>query len=244
MTRTDRNAIAAATAVVAALVAATPPAAGADYPRVEQLVAFRDGSAIERTVRAKRAIVRVGSRECAAGTGTALAALVRLRPPRLRVRDYGSCSRRPRDGAGLFVRGIGSDLNRGTDGWVYKVGQRTATAGAADPAGPFGRGRLKDRARVTWFYCRLSASTGRCQRTLAVRLETSGPGQVTARVRSYDDRGRSVPAAGALVRSGNGSTVTADEDGVATLSLPPGRHLVHAERDGEVRSFAEEAQVG
>ena len=29
----------------------------------------------------------------------------------------------------------------GSDGWVYKVGRRSGSGGAADPAGPFGTGR-------------------------------------------------------------------------------------------------------
>ena len=146
---------------------------------------------------ARKALVRVGGRRCAAGAGTALAALVRSHVGRLRLRDFGSCSRRPRDGAGLFVRGIGPDRNRGRDGWVYKVGRRVATAGAADPSGPFGRGRLRGGQRVTWFYCRLG-SRG-CQRTLVLRLR-SEPGAVVATVRGYDDEGEGVPVEGATVR--------------------------------------------
>jgi hypothetical protein len=138
-------------AAVAALAAAAPPAGAASYPKIEQLVAFRDGMALQKTATAKHVTVRVGGRDCAVASATALAALVRIKPPKLRLRDYGSCSRRARDGAGLFVRGIGPDVNKGFDGWVYKVGQKIATAGAADPAGPFGSGRLKDGRRVTWF---------------------------------------------------------------------------------------------
>ena len=36
---------------------------------------------------------------------------------------------------------IAGERNRGQDGWVYKVGRRAGTAGAADAAGPFGNGR-------------------------------------------------------------------------------------------------------
>ncbi|HEX8065790.1 MAG TPA: hypothetical protein VF520_04595 [Thermoleophilaceae bacterium] len=237
---------ATAAAVLGVAAASVPPPAGAakaKYPRVEQLVAFRDGSALERAATAKKATVRVGGRDCAAGTGTPLAALARIDPPKLRLRDYGSCSRSPADGAGLFVRRIGGDSNRGVDGWVYKVGSKIATAGAADPSGPFGRGRLRDGARVTWFYCRLDTRTRSCQRTLAVRVEPAGPGRAAVHVRAHDDRGRSVPAEGATVRSGD-VTATADADGEAVLQLPPGRHRVHAERSGDVRSFSEEVDVG
>jgi hypothetical protein len=230
-------------AAVAALAAAAPPAGAATYPKVEQLVAFRDGTAIQRTVTAKHLTVKVGGRTCAVAASTAMAALVRIKPPKLRLRDYGSCSRRARDGAGLFVRGIGPDVNRGFDGWVYKVGQKVATAGAADPTGPFGSGRLKNGQRVTWFYCRLDQQKRMCQRTLVARPAVTAPGQVTVAVRSYDDRGKSVPAAGATVRAGD-VTATTGDDGRAVLTLPAGSHRVHAERMGEIRSFAEEVDVG
>ena len=72
------------------------------------------------------------------------------------------------------MSGIGADLNRGQNGWVYKVGRRAATAGAADPTGAFGNGRLRRGQRVTWFYCRLRA--GGCQRTLELRLSAE-PGR-------------------------------------------------------------------
>ena len=184
-------------------------------------------------------LVRAGGRRCAAGDGTALAALVRSRPGRLRIRDFGACSRRPRDGAGLFVESIRSDRNRGQNGWVYKVGSRGATAGAADPSGPFGRGRLRAGQRVTWFFCRLVA--GGCQRTLELRL-TPEPGAVVARVHGYDDEGRGVAVEGATVRAGAASAVTV-ADGSARLALAPGAHRVTATKDGLVRSFSERVEV-
>ena len=232
---------AAAVAAVAALVAAAPPAGAASYPKVGELVVFRDGSAIQKTASTKATTIRVSGRDCTTGPSTPLSALVRIKPPKLRIRDYGSCSRRARDGAGLFVRAIGPDVNKGFDGWVYKVGQKLATAGAADPSGPFGRGRLKDGQRVTWFYCRLVNAS--CQRTLVAKPVATGPGQVTVTVRAYDDRGKSVPASGATVRSGD-ATATTGDDGTAILTLPPGTHRVHAERTGDIRSFAEEVDVG
>ncbi len=232
---------AVAAAAVAALVAAAPPAGAASYPKVGQLVVFRDGSSLQKSVSTKATTIRVSGRDCTTGPGTPLSALVRGKPPKLRIRDYGSCSKRGRDGAGLFVRAIGPDANKGFDGWVYKVGQKLATAGAADPSGPFGRGRLKDGQRVTWFYCRLVNAS--CQRTLVARPVASAPGQVTVTVRAYDDRGKSVPAPGATVRSGDASATTG-EDGTAVLTLPPGAHQVHAERADSIRSFAEGVDVG
>ena len=55
---------------LAALLAAPP--AGAAAPAVRQMVVFRDGDAVTRTVKAKQVSVRVGRRSCAAGEGTAL----------------------------------------------------------------------------------------------------------------------------------------------------------------------------
>jgi hypothetical protein len=122
---------------------------------------------------------------------------------------------------------------------VYKVGRRAATASAADPSGPFGRGRLRDAQRVTWFYCRLQ--NGGCQRTLELRLRTE-PGSLVASVRGYDDAGRGVAVAGASVTAGAASGLT-DGAGEVRLALPPGRHSVVAQKEGAVRSFAERVKL-
>jgi hypothetical protein len=222
---------------LAALLAASPAAAAA--PVVEQMVVFRDGDAVTRTVAARQVRVRVGGRRCTAGEGTALAALVRSRVGRLGLRDFGSCSTRARDSAGLFVSSIKGERNRGQDGWVYKVGNRAATAGAADPSGAFGRGRLKKGQRVTWFFCRLR--DGGCQRTLALEAHAE-PGTLSVTVRGYDDEGRGVPVEGATVSAGS-VTAVSGADGRATLALPPGRHWLVAERGGLVRSFGERVVV-
>ena len=174
-------------------------------------------------------------RRCTTGRGTALSALVRSRVGRLRLLDFGSCSLSLADGGGLFVKKIRGDANHGQNGWVYKVGRRAATAGAADPSGPFGRGRLRGAQRVTWFYCRLR--NGGCQRTLELSLRTE-PGSVVASVRGYDDAGRAVAVAGASVTAGAASALT-DAAGEARLALPAGRHSVVAQKEGAVRSFAE-----
>jgi hypothetical protein len=215
------------------------PSADAAVPVVKQMLVFRSGEAVTKSVRASRVLVRVQGRRCAAGDGTTLAALVRSRPGRLRLRDFGSCSRRPRDGAGLFVSAIGADRNRGQNGWVYKVGRRSATAGAADPSGPFGRGRLRSRQRVTWFYCRLVG--GGCQRTLEVRTKAEGGGLI-ATVRGYDDEGRGVAVEGATVSAGRASALTGP-DGSARLPVPSGIHRVVASKTGLVRSFPERVEV-
>jgi hypothetical protein len=237
----------ALTAIAAAAVLSVPGAAGgapqavrtvAAAPLVRQMVVFRSGDTVTKTVRARVVLVRVGRRRCAAGDGTALAALVRSRPGRLRLRDFGSCSRRPRDGTGLFVAAIGSDRARGQSGWVYKVGRRAATAGAADPSGPFGRGRLRAGQRVTWFYC---LRAGDCQRTLAVRARAE-PGGIAATVRGYDDDGRGVPVDGATVRAG-GASASTGPDGSVHLAVPTGSYRVVATKAGLVRSFAERVEV-
>ena len=231
----------AARCALCLLLAGLIGAASADAaPTVEQMVVFRDGRAVTKDVVAQQARVKVGRRRCAAGEATALAALVRSHIGRLRLKDYGSCSRRPRDGAGLFVSAIRDDRNRGQNGWVYKVGRRAASAGAADPSGAFGRGRLRRGQRVTWFYCRMRS--GGCQRTLELAA-VAGPGQVIATVRGYDDEGAGDPVEGATVESGAVSGVTG-ADGSVRLALSPGRHRLVARKDGLVRSFAEVVSVG
>jgi hypothetical protein len=226
--------------IAVALAVGVGSPAGAAPPKISQLVVFRDGSAKAKAEVSTRAVrVRVGGRRCTTGDGTALAALVRSKPGRLGLHDFGSCSLRASDGGGLFVRAIGGDANRGQDGWVYKVGRRAATAGAADPGGPFGRGRLRAGQRVTWFYCRMR--NGGCQRTLEIRLRTES-GALTATVRGYDDTGKGVAVADATVSAGAQSAQT-DAGGVARLVLPAGRYSVSATKPGLVRSFAERVEV-
>jgi hypothetical protein len=237
----SRRTAAGLIAAGAVLLAGAAPASAA-APRVEQLVAFRDGRVLERGVRAAATSVRVRGRRCAVPAGTALAALVRSRVGRLRMRDFGSCSRRARDAAGLFVAGIRDDLNRGRDGWVYKVGRRLATAGAADPAGAFGHGRLRSGSRVTWFYCRLQGTS--CQGTLLASTLVEGDGRtLRVTVRAYDDEGRGSLVEGATVRAG-AATAQTDSAGVARLELAPGDHKVVAEKAGLVPAPPAEVRIG
>ena len=224
--------------VLAVLLAMGAPAEAA-APKIRQLVVFRDGSATSETVSTRAARVRVEGRRCVAGDGTALAALVRSRPGRIGLRDFGACSLRSRDGGGLFVRAIRGDRNRAQNGWVYKVGRRAATAGAADPAGPLGRGRLRAGQRVTWFYCRLR--DGGCQRTLELTWRAE-PGTLVATVRGYDDDARGVPVEGATVSAGGTEAMT-DAAGEARLALPAGPYRAVAEKEGMVRSFTERVEV-
>jgi hypothetical protein len=220
-------------------VGAGTAGAGAPAPKIRQLVVFRDGSAVSKTVSTRATRVRVEGHRCTAGDGTALAGLVRSRPGRVRLRDFGACSTRPQDGGGLFVQAIRGDRNRGQHGWVYTVGRRAATAGAADPGGPLGRGRLRSGQRVTWFYCRLR--DGGCQRTLELTWQAE-PGTLVATVRGYDDQARGMPVEGATVRAGGVSALT-DPTGEARLQLPAGSYRAVAEKAGLVRSFAERVEV-
>ena len=68
------------------------------------------------------------------------------------------------------------------------------------------------------------------------------PGTLVASVRGYDDEGRGVAIAGASVGAGQASAVT-DAAGEARLSLATGRHLVVAEKEGMIRSFAERVEL-
>ena len=227
--------------LVLALAAAAlvlPAAADAAAPRVQQMVVFRDGHAVAKRVSTAATSVKVGRRRCAVGERTPLAALVRSRPGTLRLRDFGACSSRARDAAGLLVTGIGPDRNRGQKGWVYKVGRRAATAGAADTGGPFGRGRLRMGQRVTWFYC---VRAGDCQRTLVVTTKPTAVG-VVATVRGYDDAGDGVPVEGAEVMAGRVTGITGP-DGRVEMALSPGTHRLVARKDGLVRSFTERVEV-
>jgi hypothetical protein len=227
------------TVVLAALAAAGTAAPAADAAaRVRQMIVFRDGHALAKRVSTAATTVRVGDTRCAVGDATPLAALARSRPGGLRLRDFGACSSRPRDAAGLLVTAIGGDRNRGQRGWVYKVGRRAATAGAGDISGPFGHGRLRSGQRVTWFYCVRATD---CQRTLELRVEPMTGGAV-ATVRGYDDAGVGVPVEGARVSAAGVTGLTA-ADGRVQLALPSGVHGVVARKDGLVRSFKERVEV-
>jgi hypothetical protein len=232
-------------AALACLAGAAPAAAAADdvsaaasSPRVEQMVVFRSGKAQLDSVRVKGTTARVGSRKCAVGRGTALAALLRSGVAKVGLRDYGSCSGRAVDSSGLFVRQLGPDANRGQSGWVYKVGRKAASAGAADSTGPFGRGPIKDGSRVTWFYCLVAS---KCQPTLEVKVAPAA-GAVSVRVTAYDDRGKGKPAAGATVHAGP-LTATTDSSGLATVTTGRGGFDVYAEGAGAVRSFPRRVSV-
>jgi hypothetical protein len=218
------------------VIAAAPAVAA---PPVDQMVVFKSGRVLRGRSSTRGLRVRVGRRRCAVGSATPLAALVRSRPGRIRLRDFGSCSRHARDAGGLYVAAIGREAERGRSGWVYKVGHKAATAGAADPTGPFGNGRLRRGQRVTWFYC---LRAGDCQSMLELRVRVeSGAAVVT--VRAYNDDGKGTRVQGATVSAG-ATSATTGPDGGTRLTLAPGRYRIHAEKRGLVRSFDEAAVVG
>jgi hypothetical protein len=233
--------------VLATAAGAATSAAPAGAATVQTMVVGKD-----RVLRSPRAVtlrsrtVRVGGKRCAVARNTPLAALLGT-GLRVRLRDYGSCGGRTRDSGSLFVTQVGSDRNRGRNGWVYKVGRKAGTAGAADPAGPFGSGGLRAGDRVTWFWCVLSSSDS-CQRTLEVTPSavTVEPGSgLLVTVRGYDDSGRGINVLGATVTLGAVKALTGT-DGTATLTVPatPGKRLrLGAAAAGMVDAFPREVTV-
>jgi len=233
--------------VIAAAVALLAPAS-ADAARVHVMVVGQDQVLRAPTVvKLKVRTVKVHGRRCRVGAATPLAVLAATKLE-LGLRDYGSCGRRPRDAAGLYVARIGREREKGRGGWVYKVGRRAGSASAADPAGPFGTGkRIRGGQRITWFWCELDQAGG-CQRTLEVRPErtSAAPGEaLRVTVRGYDDQGHGVAVAGATVHLGAASAVSgADGTAVVTVPAASGTLRLLAERDGMVRAFPREVAVG
>ena len=219
--------------VVAATLVVAAPAHAA--PRVAQLVVFKNGSAVQKQVTAASTTAKVGKKRCAVPAGTPLAALLRSKIGAIRLHDYGSCSSNPNDAATLYVRRIRKDAAKGLSGWVYKVGNKTSSAGAGDPAG-----RVKSGARITWFYCHTGANG--CQRTLGVTGKPLGGGQVRVSVRAYNDNGKPRAAGGATVHVGS-TTAKTDSHGVATVTVSPGKRRVYAQSKGLVRSYTERIDV-
>jgi hypothetical protein len=228
--------------VLIAAVLALGAAAPASAARVEVMVVGKERVLrAPSEVRLKIRTARVEGRRCRIGAATPLSVLVATRLP-LGLRDYGHCGKRPRDAAGLYVTRVRREREKGRGGWVYKVGRRTPSLGAADLTR-----RLRDGQRVTWFWCEQDDAGG-CQRTLDVRPDrtTAAPGEtLSVTVRGYDDQGRGVAVEGATVTLGS-ATATSDAAGAAVLTVPaePGKHPLEATRDGLVRAFPVEVTIG
>jgi hypothetical protein len=227
--------------LVLVLAAAAVPAT-ASATEVEVMVVGKDRVLrAPAEVRLKVRTVKVAGRRCRIGAATPRSVLAATKL-KLGLRDYGHCGRRPRDAAGLYVTRIRREREKGRGGWVYKVGRRTPSLGAADMSR-----RLRDGQRVTWFWCEQDDSGG-CQRSLEVRPErtTAAPGEtLRVTVRGYDDQARGLPVEGATVTLGS-ATAVSDAGGVAVLTVPaePGEHPLEATRDGLVRAFPVEVTVG
>jgi hypothetical protein len=220
--------------MIAALIALALQA-----PTVDVMVVGRERVLHVGEVRLKPRAVKVSGRRCRVGARTPLSVLAGTRL-RMQLRDYARCGRSPRAAAGLYVRAVNGERERGDEGWVYKVGRRAGTIGAGDT----GR-RLKAGQRVTWFWC---VRAGDCQRTLEVRPDrtAAAPGdQLRVTVRGYDDLGRGIAVNGATVRLGAAAAVTGPE-GAATLTVPAesGTLALEAERTGMVPAFPREVRVG
>ena len=210
---------------IGAAVLSPAPAATAETPTVSvQIVGKSALVGGVRNVVPKAFTLKVGSKSCAVPDATPLAALEQVRRQSklaYGVRDFGSCSKKAIDAGQLFVRSIGTEANKGRDGWVYKIGRKVGTTGAADLTGPFGTGkRLRAGDRLLWFWCK-RGSQG-CQRTLEVTpadTTVAPAAQVTYTVRGYDDLGRAKVVKGAAV-SVDGRLVTTDAAGRATVVAP------------------------
>ncbi|HST41238.1 MAG TPA: hypothetical protein VLK58_17105, partial [Conexibacter sp.] len=137
---------------------ASASAVAAAAPRVPVRVVSASGRTLaRRTVAASATTAGVGRKRCAVAGGTPLAALLAVAHgggPSVQLADFGSCGRRAADGSGLYVKAIGGKRAAGQAGWVYAVGGRLGSAGAADPSGPFGSGALKGGQSVVWFWCK------------------------------------------------------------------------------------------
>ena len=127
--------------------------------------------------------VRVGGRRCAVGRATPLSVLagtrLALRLQRLRVLRALAARR----GRAVRARRSGRTAARGPAGWVYKVGRRAGTTGAADPSGPFGRGQAAGAARGCSGSGASRTRGEACQRTLEVVVGAHG-GRPGAALRS------------------------------------------------------------
>lgn len=246
--RATAGVLLALTAVLAAAVSVWARPASRESsraPLVQSMIVGTSGLIVSpaRTVRASATTVRVAHKGCAVAAGTPLAVLAAARRaggPSFSVRDYGRCGSSPANSGQLFVYSLAGEANGGQNGWEYKVNGVAGSAGAGDPGGPNGDGRLlRPGERVLWFWC--VASGGGCERTLEAAPSVSivprgGPLAVT--VSGYDNEGRATPIAGAIVTLGSDFASTG-AGGRASLIAPgaPGTYTVSAHKQSLVASF-------
>jgi len=234
----SRGRMAVATVVLAALATCgSVGSASAGYgPKVVTQVVGPNGLiAGPKTAMANTFSLWVGTgskrHRCAVVQGSPMAAL-NTTGASMVIRDFGKCSTRTADSASLFVDTVAGFAGTGMEGWSYKVGGKAGTAGAADPAGPFGSGLLRGGAQVLWFWCVYDPTTYACQRSLQIstsaRVRANSTFSVS--VRALDDSGAAVAASGVRVSiTGAAASVVTGADGKATFSLAgAGNHTVKA----------------
>jgi hypothetical protein len=237
------------TLAIAALAPASALAGARDSaaaPSVLSMVVGSGGVVLSaaRTLTASATTVTIAHKRCAVAAATPLAVLAALRRaggPAYALRDYGRCGGGAVNSGQLFVYSLAGQLNRGQDGWEYKVNGVSGSTGAADSSGPQGDGRLlRSGDRVLWFWC--NAFAGGCQRTLEVSATSavSRSASLAVSVRGYDNEGRAVPVSGVIVKLGTDFASTR-AGGRAVLIAPstPGRYQLSATRAGLVPSFPE-----
>jgi len=221
----------AATLVVLAVVPFVSSASAAG-PKVSTVIANRIGIVFgPKTTEAHSFVTEVGStkRRCQVAQGTPLAAL-KGTGVFFHLKDFGRCSMSTSASAGLFLDKLVDTTNTGTSGWTFKVNNRAGTAGAADPAGPFGSGSLVTGDKIIWFWCVFDADWA-CQRNLVLVAPTtaSAGSSLSVSVRAYDDAGMWIPAVGARVSVGTAKVVTG-VSGTVSIKAPdtPGSYLIKA----------------
>ncbi len=221
-------------------------------PPVEMMIVGAGNEIIAQplVLSAPPSVIDTSHGSCAVAEGTPLAALAafrRTRGPAFSVRDYGHCTSSPNDSGQLFVYSLDGETNHGQNGWEYKVDNRSGTAGAADPSGPFGTGHgLAPDSKLIWFWCQ--AVAGGCQRNLEVIAPAGvrSGATFTVRVLGYDNSGHGIAMSGARVSiAGSRSAATTSSSGRATLRAPSrrGTSIVKATRPGSVPSFDTVLQV-
>jgi hypothetical protein len=213
-------------ALLAALLvsaAAVAPAEAAG-PRVRAMVVSKSGNVVAGVKAIRLDAFR--HRGCRIGRGLPLGVLEFLG---VSYRTRGGCD-------SLYVFQAAGARASGRRGWVYKVGTRNGTAGASDPSGPFGSGRIRSGSEVVWFWCRRALD---CQRTLKVTGErrVRVGRTLRVRVRGYDDFGRSRVIRGARVTVGRASRRT-NRRGVASIRMSRrGLFRLRASKRGLVPAF-------